>query len=128
MTDEAITDMVSRGVCKGLASRRPWLYPRHRWTGSDLSCDEIGLFEACCGLLTSSYSEFLARVDGSRKARSARVSSGGRLAALVLPPAEAPLPLTDIAAEEGAQRERDSVAAGSWEDRPIDVVQRDVHL
>lgn len=62
-TPEHICKMVTRALLMALAPRAPSLFPRHRWTGADISTDEVGLF--CCvhGLLQPAYLAFLVSCD-----------------------------------------------------------------
>ena len=53
--------------------RKPFVYPRHRWTGADRSLDWVGSLESCHGLFTATYTHFLkllAKPTTSRNADS----------------------------------------------------------
>ena len=52
--DDAI-DFVTDGIMVALCSVAPRLYPRHRWVGADLALDDLGVFEGCHRLLSSTY-------------------------------------------------------------------------
>lgn len=54
-TREALVSLISDQLISAVASKQPSCYPRHRWTGADISIAELGLMEACHGLLTAAY-------------------------------------------------------------------------
>ena len=86
LDDETLRGIVAHGVVRALANRRPHTYPRHRWTGFDLSLDEVGMLEAAHGILSHSYRRFLARFAPMPRRPSGAASqapaSGARALAL----------------------------------------------
>eukprot|EP00971_Amphidinium_carterae_P191683 3803512-Amphidinium_carterae.1 len=50
---------LENGLIYCLCSRQPHVYPKHRWTGSDISISELGKLEIIHGLLTRTYKEFM---------------------------------------------------------------------
>ena len=56
-----ILEHLTQGLCLAFTSSQPALYDRHRWTGSDIAVDELGIFEACHRLLSTTYCRFCAR-------------------------------------------------------------------
>ena len=56
---EAILKSLTAGIMYALASAQPPMYPRRRWTGSDLACDSLGILEACHQLLSTSMRRFV---------------------------------------------------------------------
>ena len=56
-------EQVARGVSSALCSSKFFEYPRHRWTGADISVSQWGLMEAVHGLLSWTYPRFKASFD-----------------------------------------------------------------
>ena len=59
MSREDISKGMVRAMCQALAGRPPSTFPRHRWTGVDISLDELGLMQCIHGVLTHAYCAFL---------------------------------------------------------------------
>lgn len=58
-----LLEHVTAGLTTALASTPPSVYPRHRWTGADLSTDSLGIFESCHKLLSTTYMRFIASFE-----------------------------------------------------------------
>ena len=56
----AILEHVTNGLVIALASSQPHVYNRSKWTGSDIAVDQLGVFEACHRLLSTTYARFCA--------------------------------------------------------------------
>jgi len=54
-----ICKMIVEAVVGSMATRAPKLFPRHRWTGSDIATDEIGLMLCVHNILHDAYAAFL---------------------------------------------------------------------
>eukprot|EP00971_Amphidinium_carterae_P327596 6459024-Amphidinium_carterae.5 len=54
-----VVQSVCDAILGALASRKPRVYPKHRWTGFKASIADLCLLEACHGLLTTSYARFV---------------------------------------------------------------------
>ena len=61
--------MISEAIVGSMATRAPKLFPRHRWTGSDIATDEIGLTLCVRNMLHDAYAAFLISF-GHRQRRS----------------------------------------------------------
>ena len=51
--------LLGSGIIHALCSHQPSIYPAHRWTGCDVSIDELAKLECIHGLLSLSYEQFL---------------------------------------------------------------------
>ena len=104
-THAFLAKAIARAAAQALASRCPPTFPRHRWTGADLSVDEVGVLMAVHGLLVPTYLAFLAssgcRLAGGPPSHvGASGATGEGFLALGAPePSEEALP---TAAAEGA--------------------------
>ena len=78
-----ISWQVVNAFLSALASRQPSVFPRHRWTGCDLACDEVGLLLSVHNVLHDSYLAFLVSC-GVKRARPF-VPASGPSAAAALP-------------------------------------------
>ena len=56
---DAVTH-VTNSLLVALCGSQPSVYHRRRWTGADLACDELGIFECCHRLLSTTYLRFAA--------------------------------------------------------------------
>lgn len=52
---QSVLTHLTAGLLTALCACRPEVYPRHRWTGCDLATDDLGILEACHGLLSTTY-------------------------------------------------------------------------
>ena len=103
-----LSHMIGIGVAKTLANRQISLYPRHRWTGFDLSLDQLGLMEATHGILGSSFRLFCATfAPPPRNTSVAFVSAGSGTQALALEDE----PQRDEGGEEGPPRAVEAAAS-----------------
>jgi hypothetical protein len=62
-----VVNSVASGMTFALASRQFKLWPRHRWLGADVACDELGLLESCHRLLTTVFIKYCASFGGAKK-------------------------------------------------------------
>ena len=67
---------VTRVVSYCLLGRSFQDYPRHRWTGADLSIDQVGLCAAVHGLLVPAYGEFVQHLSKNKQSETAEVDGG----------------------------------------------------
>lgn len=67
-TEEGMLEHTTAGLVTALCASQPHIYPRHRWTGADLAVDALAVFEACHGLLSSTYRRFAASFECGSKA------------------------------------------------------------
>ena len=58
-TKQGVAKQVAKGVCWALAGRHFQIFNRKRWTGCDEAIGQLGLLEACHGLLSRTYCRFL---------------------------------------------------------------------
>ena len=79
-TRSYISREVVNAFLSALASRQPSVFPRHRWTGCDLACDEVGLLLSVHNVSHDSYLAFLVSC-GVRRARPFVPASGPSAAA-----------------------------------------------
>ncbi|CAK0908812.1 unnamed protein product, partial [Prorocentrum cordatum] len=77
-----IVYLVQDGLLVALAHRSYSTYPRHRWTGCDISTDEIGILAACSGILGRVYKAFLQTFPKANRPVRAAGEAG---AAAILP-------------------------------------------
>lgn len=75
--------IVANGLITALAGTMFELYPRHRWTGSDLATDRCGLLEVVHGLGSATYARYMAML-GERKPQGATEDPVDHQAAPVL--------------------------------------------
>ena len=61
---EHALQIVCNGLITALAGTMFEIYPRHRWTGSDIALDRVGLLESVHNLGSSTYSRFLRMFHG----------------------------------------------------------------
>lgn len=116
----AIREHLVAGVLTALCASRPEVYPRSRWTGCDVATDDLGIIEACHGLLSGTYRRFIASFgSGGGQARPSPTT----------PPqsdvAHAPLALEDVAQampvlQAGEEPEAPSAATLLGPDRQAD--------
>lgn len=67
---DLLLEHVASGLISALCSAQPEVYPRHRWTGADLTTDRFGVLESCHKLLSSTFLRFAASYEhGSRSMR-----------------------------------------------------------
>eukprot|EP00971_Amphidinium_carterae_P068171 1349634-Amphidinium_carterae.1 len=57
-----IASTMEEGICQALVGRRPKVWPRHRWTGSEIATEELTLMECIHKLLSTSYVRFLKKM------------------------------------------------------------------
>ena len=84
---------LTSGLTVALASSQPATYPRSRWTGMDIACDELGVFESVHRLLSTTFVRFCARyASGTLRvqllAMGATLQHYDGVALLALPPAD----------------------------------------
>lgn len=60
LSADMICKMLQVGLAQALASCKPLVYPRSRWTGADQSLDWMGLLMGVHGLLLPAYLQFVA--------------------------------------------------------------------
>ena len=58
-----IATLLESGLCLALVGHKPRLYAAHRWTGAELSIDELMRLQCIHGLLKHTYLEFLHRTS-----------------------------------------------------------------
>ena len=63
---QLVVNSVASGMTFALASRQFKLWPRHRWLGADVACDELGLLESCHRLLTTVFIKYCASFGGAK--------------------------------------------------------------
>ena len=56
---EKVLNHMTAGLVTALCSSQPELYVRHRWTGSELATDDLGILESCHKLLSTTYKRFV---------------------------------------------------------------------
>lgn len=59
LSRDAIAKRLTHILVSALAGKAPSTFPRHRWTGVDLSLDELGLMQCVHGVLAHAYRAFL---------------------------------------------------------------------
>ena len=59
LTPQEAERQLANGLVTALAGSQFEVYPRHRWTGADISFDRCGLLEAVHGLGAGAYRQFL---------------------------------------------------------------------
>lgn len=64
-----LLEHVTAGLITAMCASQPEVYPRHRWTGADISTDRLGVLESCHQLLSTSYRRFLASFEPASRAR-----------------------------------------------------------
>ena len=82
---DSIVAQVTSGLLAALMSRRPRLWPRHRWTGFKGALSDISLIESVHGLLQPTYQRFVDKIQrsssdtggDSRAGRSSTEEGGG---------------------------------------------------
>lgn len=77
----ALLEHVTAGLVTALCASQPELYPRHRWTGADITTDTFGVIESCHMLLSTTYLRYAASYESVPKAQrllvfGAMLSSG----------------------------------------------------
>eukprot|EP00971_Amphidinium_carterae_P094939 1878449-Amphidinium_carterae.4 len=107
----AISKSVESAITSLVASQRPHLFARHRWTGADLAIEELGRLEGLCRLLGSTFRR-LCDVLGKSSARtqpqattsSTMVSSSTSSTAPLqgVPSSSAEVPIASASTQEGA--------------------------
>lgn len=63
-----LLEHVTAGLITALCASQPEVYPRHRWTGADISTDRLGVLESCHRLLSTTYLRFLASYEPASRA------------------------------------------------------------
>lgn len=63
-----LLEHVTVGLIVALCSTPPQVYPRHRWTGADLTMDRFGIIEACHKLLSTTMLRFGASYEPESRA------------------------------------------------------------
>ncbi len=59
-SEPVIRAIIEVGLAKALCPSKPRVYPQSRWTGADLTCDELGVmlsFHGYCLMLTTNSSQ-----------------------------------------------------------------------
>ena len=56
---DKILNHMTAGLITALCSTQPELYVRHRWTGSELATDDLGILESCHQLLSTTSRRFV---------------------------------------------------------------------
>jgi len=56
---ERVLNHMTAGLITALCSSQPELYVRHRWTGSELATDDLGILESCHQLLSTTFRRFV---------------------------------------------------------------------
>lgn len=59
LSEEDICDQVTTAVMIALVGKAPTTFARHRWTGADISIDELGALQCVHGLLSHAYIAFV---------------------------------------------------------------------
>ena len=74
-----ISKMIAEAIVGSMATRAPKLFPRHRWTGSDIATDEIGLMLCVHNMLHDAYAAFLISFghSGARALAPSRAGNPG---------------------------------------------------
>ncbi len=57
--EDMLRSEMADGLTQALCSRAPHIYPRHRWTGADLSVDQLALMTCLHSLLRPVYCSFM---------------------------------------------------------------------
>ena len=55
-----VAEQLASSLIVALCNSQPSLYPRSRWTGADIACDELALLESVHKLLSTTYFRFAA--------------------------------------------------------------------
>jgi len=66
MTPPVVRHVLTVGLSFALMGSRPSLYPRHRWTGAEVSIDDIAIGVACHGLAVAAYRAFVEAMGAKR--------------------------------------------------------------
>ena len=77
VTRENVSRTVVSALTYVLTGCKPHLFPRHRWTGSDLSVEDLGRLECIHYLLSATWARFMNAHSKISKAPSPNTSSGG---------------------------------------------------
>ena len=86
---ELVLQWMTSVLLEVYVSRKPFVYPRHRWTGSDRSIDWVGAMEICHGLFTATYTQFLQLLAKPSTSRASH------------PPATVNLPVPEAEVDDG---------------------------
>lgn len=78
-TREQCLEHMVAGLLAAFTACKPHLYPRHRWTGAEMTVDSLGIFEACHKLLSTSFMRFAAGFEPASRARAV-LGAGGSAA------------------------------------------------
>ena len=105
----AIAQIVAKGVCWALAGQHFIIFNRKRWTHADESIGQLGLLEACHGLLSRTYRRWLAKLGCPNLAAKLKSSIDRSVAAAAAPEAAAALPLAGDAGADPALAIADEV-------------------
>ena len=62
-----VANRLAKGLMSALTGRSFFVYPRHRWVGADIAVDEIGLLEACHGLASATYRQYLIGLEKKKE-------------------------------------------------------------
>eukprot|EP00971_Amphidinium_carterae_P345902 6487089-Amphidinium_carterae.2 len=104
--NDLIYQKVVATILEVYVSSRPLVFPRHRWTGSDVSIDWIGAMESCHSLFSMVYTKFLSLLAGVACHQSP-LGDRDAQASLGAPPA------IDVEAEPYGHQEQDYVEFGA---------------
>ena len=121
-SEQKIASTLEASLTSVLAGTKPHLYPRHRWTGCDLSVEELGRLECIHGLLTSTFLRFMQMHNKSHKvATSSHVVAGSNVGENEVPDMPV-LPMHGSTSMAGPSR-----STGAPHDAPGKDVPTDIH-
>eukprot|EP00971_Amphidinium_carterae_P202490 4017824-Amphidinium_carterae.1 len=67
----ALVKCMETGIVHALVGKRPKIFARHRWTGCELACEEVGLMEAIHKLFSRSFRRMLVKLHKAEGAPQA---------------------------------------------------------
>ena len=124
VSEQQIAKTLEASLTSVIAGTKPHLYPRHRWTGCDLSVEELGRLECIHGLLTSTFARFVRMHNKPQKAgSSSNEVSVADLGAHAV--ADVPLlPLDGGTSMAGPSMQTDAVRDAAARDVPTDTHEK----